>query len=205
MPANNDSRLAAWLRSLRPAGDRPERLEKTRIYDASYCGSPFDPTAPLVSITDGVQPKVCDIASCGYQFGNELKAIPDWYLKEVYRRECNGSGDHIECGNIPVFLRGVVKSAKVPDRTVDPVTKKPRYKTIKYADFRDFASMAGLPLDSSGFQALPANGSAPSWVGQVVSQRTGAANAIRTYVNKTGSAQIPKQLLNAMANCTMHP
>jgi hypothetical protein len=58
---------------------------------------------------------------------------------------------------------------------------------------------------SSALRLQPAGGVPPSWVSQVVGQCTQAANAIRTYVNKTGGTQIPQQLLDAVAKCTMHP
>src|SRR5207248_1494163 len=65
-----------------------EDFDKYHIYDASYTGSPYDPTAVLISITAGVGEKVCDISSCGYQFGQELAAGYNKYQTEINKVYC---------------------------------------------------------------------------------------------------------------------
>jgi RHS repeat-associated protein len=167
------------------------------IYDASYAGHP-DPFSFLISITDGPSAKVCDISSCAtnpdfHNFGDELKKLPDSYLKMVYQIDC---GRDPKCDKAPDFLKPFVK------KITDPSTKQVRYVT----DWRDFLRFGpGLPLDTSAFVSFSRPSAPPAWVNQVVAQCTRAANAIRTFINQTGSTQIPQSLLSAASSCTMHP
>ena len=146
-------------------------------YDASYGGQAFM-GPPSIPLGGGLSQEP---ASVGYQFGSDIKSIPDWYWAEVNRAWCKDP----ECSNLPVFLRSYI------EEEIDPVTGKPTGR--KFGNWEKFLTAMRIAPPDFG-KLLPPQG--PPGCGEQFGQAVSDwSEALMTYLTEHPNSPPPSQLL----------